>query len=94
MRHELKTDSKNFEALAAGVKLYEIRLNDRDFTIVDELILRETRFTGKKMKEGKPLIYTGSRIYAWITHILSGPIYGLKDGWVILALDIFHTEIR
>ena len=89
MRHELKIDSKNFNAILFGNKTYEIRLADRDYMVMDKLLLRETRFTGKEMKQGKPLAYTGKRIYARVTHVLQGPIYGLKEEWVILSLSVY-----
>lgn len=84
--HELKTDAEVFDAVLAGLKTYEIRKNDRGFQVGDTLILRETQFTGAEMAAGKDLIYTGRSLTVTVTHVLSGPIYGLMDGWVILNI--------
>ena len=94
MRHELKTDPEVFNATFEGNRNYEIRFDDRDFTLMDELILRETRFTGEEMSQGKPLIYTGSTIKAWVTHILRDPVYGLKEGWVIMAIEVREKRLQ
>ncbi len=83
--HELKTDRTVFEAVAAGSKTYELRRNDRNFQVGDELWLRETQYTGEQMKAGSPLIYTHREQYRRIGHVLNGPIYGLADGWAILS---------
>jgi len=85
--HELKTDRDVFISLAAGMKKFEIRYDDRGFEIFDILHLRETVHTGEEMKNGKPLIYTGREVYTQICYILKGPIYGLKEGWAILSID-------
>jgi len=84
--HELKTDPKVFAGSAAGLKTFEIRMDDRDFQEGDELLLRETVSTGEEMKDGKPLEYTGRVISQRITHILRGPVYGLQQGWAILSV--------
>lgn len=83
--HELKTDSEVFQAIYGGYKTFEIRFNDRDFQVGDELWLKETVYTGKEMKEGKPLKYTGRSYNLNISYILMGPIYGLQEGWVIMS---------
>jgi len=83
---DTKFESEVFEASLIGLKKYEIRFNDRDFQIGDMINLRETKFTGEEMKTGKPLIYTARTITKIVSHVLEGPIYGLKDGWVILSL--------
>jgi len=82
--HELKTDPIVFALTVTDVKRYEIRVNDRDFQLCDELHLKETEFSGEEMKAGKPLIYTGRMAVRRIDHILSG--YGLTDGWVVLSV--------
>jgi hypothetical protein len=95
MTHELKTDAAVFQAVREGKKTYEIRKNDRNFRVGDELWLKETRYTGEEMQDkplhndripGKPLEYTGRMIAVTVTHILQGPIYGLMDGWCIMSI--------
>jgi len=94
--HTLKTDPEVFDAVRDGLKTFEIRFNDRDFKVGEVLILLKTLHTGEEMQSakvadivypGKPLVYTGDRIYAKISYILKGPIYGLQEGWVILNLS-------
>ncbi len=80
MFHVLKTDPAVFHASACGVKGWEIRKNDRNFKVGDELWLKETVYTGAEMAAGAPEEYTGRVIAARITYILEGPVYGLEDG--------------
>ena len=82
--HELKTDSEVFQAVVEGRKTFEIRFNDRDFKVGDELVLLETIHTGEQMKQGKPLLYSGNELHKTVSYVLSG--YGLQDGWVILGI--------
>jgi hypothetical protein len=89
MVHELKTDPEVFDAVWAGKKTYEMRKNDRDFKERDTLILRRTHFSGREMlKKGEPLIYTGQTVVCEVTHILYGPIYGLKEDWCIMSIHV------
>lgn len=83
--HELKTDSNVFQLTVEGKKDYEIRYDDRDFAVGDILMLKETKYSGYQMKQGKPLEFTGRSIFKRINSILTG--YGLKDGWVILNVE-------
>lgn len=83
INHELKTDPAVFESVVAGLKTHEIRFNDRDFQVGDNLILRETTNTGAEIKAGKKLEFTGRLTECVISHVLSG--YGLADGWTILS---------
>ncbi|MCK5132681.1 MAG: DUF3850 domain-containing protein [Candidatus Sabulitectum sp.] len=85
MLHQLKTDSAVFQAVHTGHKTFEIRKDDRGFKEWDKLLLQETEFTGAEMAEGMPLRYTGNEKTVQVSHILRGPIYGLKDGWVIMS---------
>ncbi len=82
--HTLKTDPHVFEANWEMIKQFEIRLNDRDFQIGDELCLRETTHSGAEIKAGAVLRYTGRATMATICFILQG--YGLQDNWCILQL--------
>jgi hypothetical protein len=86
--HELKIDPAVFEEIWQGRKLFEIRFNDRDYRVFDELQLRETKYSGEQMINGKPLLYTGRRVYARVPYALYGPAYGLIEGWVIMSLTV------
>lgn len=83
--HELKTDPQVFDDVVAGRKTFEIRKDDRDFQEGDLLMLRKTLHTGTEMAKGAPLKYLGT-VYVYVTYIMRGPIYGLADGWVIMAI--------
>lgn len=86
MVHVLKTDPEVFQAVHEGSKTWEIRKNDRNFQVGDELWLKETMATGKKMAEGAPLEYTGRMLARKVTYILHGPVYGLADGWCVMSI--------
>jgi hypothetical protein len=88
MYHELKTDSEVFEFSWRKVKSWEIRKNDRNFSIEDTIRLRETEFSGTQMAKGSPLLYTGREMLGRITYIFNGSEYGLQEGWVILSLNL------
>lgn len=74
-RHILKVLPEFFTPLAKGVKNFEVRLNDRNYQVGDELLLRE--FQGD---------YTGSIILRRIQYILPGGQFGIEEGYVVLAL--------
>lgn len=82
--HDLKADPDAWDAVAAGIKTHEIRLDDRDFAVGDGLRLRKTRYTGHEMRTlGKPLEYIDQPIERIVSHIQRG--YGLDPGWCILS---------
>lgn len=87
---ELKTDPEPFEASFTGCKPWEIRFNDRDYQIGDRLHLRETLFSGARMADGAPLVFTGRFISGEVTYVHTGPSYGLAPGWCILSMT--HTR--
>lgn len=92
--HELKTDPEVFDAVAAGVKTFEIRRNDRDYQPGDGLLLRRTRNTGWAMKNTRaPLEYTGEELRVSVTYVLRGPVYGLDDGWAILSIAAAGVDV-
>lgn len=86
--HELKTDDITFQAAWRGDKAYEIRINDRDYKISDQLILKETVYPGEAMKKNAPLLFSGRQIIAIVTHILYGPILGLAQDWCIMSIRV------
>ncbi len=90
--HDLKTDPEVFDAVWRGDKTFEIRFNDRNYGVDDVLLLHETKYTSQEIKQGSPLVYTGRTIEAVVTHVLTGPVYGLLDGWVILSIEVLDKE--
>ena len=74
--HRLKTLPEYYGAAISGEKTFELRKDDRGFRVGDVLRLMEwedDRYTGREM--------------SWrIKYILRGPVYGLAEGWCILAL--------
>lgn len=87
MIHELKTDPKPFQFSWDGNKKWEIRNNDRNFQVGDQLNLRETVYSGDDMALGDPLKYTGRRIMCTVNYIMRGPMYGLASGWLVMSVE-------
>jgi hypothetical protein len=93
--HKLKTDPGPFTDMWDQKKKFEMRINDRNFQVGDVLVLEETRFTGQEMETGKQLEYTGRVIYALIEYFMTGPAYGLTDGWLLMGIkEIYRTSQR
>ena len=87
MTHSLKTDKIVFTGVLDNKIKFNIRKDDRDFNVGDELWLQETVNTGEEIKAGKSLGYTGRSIAVTVLHILRGPVYGLAAGWVIMSIE-------
>jgi len=79
MKHELKMWPSFFQVAWVGKKTFEIRLNDRDFKVWDEIILLEF---DPKCIEGAE--YSGREIEGTITYITD---YEQKPGYVVFAYD-------
>lgn len=76
MRHELKIHPQYFKAVESGRKYWEIRKNDRDFKVGDEVLLREWDNTR----------YSGEEILAEITYMLDDKFAGLAEGYVVFSI--------
>jgi hypothetical protein len=81
-QHELKTWTEFFEPVFRGDKTFEIRQNDRNFYVGDELWLREYNVGSG---------YTGRECWRLVTFILSADSMSfdshvLKSGYVILGI--------
>jgi hypothetical protein len=89
MLHELKTWPEHFSEIVAGRKNFELRRNDRDFKVGDELLLREYWYQycnpDGSSKEG----YSGRILHRRIDYVLDsyGAVYGVEKGYVILSLS-------
>ncbi len=63
MHHELKCTPEYFAAILSGKKQFECRINDRDFKVGDEVVLKEHEPTSQT--------YTGRDIWWRITYLMS-----------------------
>jgi ASC-1-like (ASCH) protein len=77
MTHELKIKKEYFEEILLNNKNFEIRFNDRDFQIGDDVLLREISDSGA--------IYTGRNLAIRITYITD---YEQKEGYVVFGFKI------
>lgn len=77
MLHEMKLLSQYYEAVRDGNKTFELRKDDRNVKVGDELLLRE--WTGE--------YYTGRQVRVEVTYVLRNcPQYGLMDGYCIIGI--------
>ncbi|WP_422698913.1 DUF3850 domain-containing protein [Enterococcus durans] len=86
MTHELKILPEYFEAVVSGRKQFEIRKNDRDYKVGDQLILRECRTYIQQDLHGlfkAAYSYTGNSYKAMITYITD---YMQRGGYVVLGI--------
>jgi len=81
MTHALKCWPEYFKALDSGEKTFELRKDDRPFTVGDKIILQEYEPKSEK--------YTGEELTFTISYILrDASKFGLKPGYCILGLQI------
>lgn len=75
--HNLKTWAEPFDAMAAGLKTWEFRYNDRDYKVGDFLhLMRYDPETGE---------YTGKALDVQVTYILQGGSFGIPEGYVVMS---------
>lgn len=94
--HELKTHPAPFSRTIDGLKMFEIRKDDRGFKTGDALMLREwapcfachERYIVEPCGtcEGEGGHYTDRVFHALVTHIERGPSWGLPEGLVVMGL--------
>lgn len=77
--HNLKIWPDQFKAVRSGIKPFEWRKNDRGFQLGDILALAEFDPTTGQ--------YSGESINARVTYMLSGPSFGVPDGYVIMGIS-------
>lgn len=77
--HYLKTVQPFFSQVKNGTKTFELRRNDRDFQIEDEVILQEYDLTTN--------LYSGQEIRGNITYVLKDWA-GLDDGYCIFSIEL------
>lgn len=77
--HNLKVWPEFFADLVSGAKPFEIRNDDRGYTVGDELVLEEYEPDG----EGR---YTGRAILRVVTYKFPGGRMGIPEGVCVLGL--------
>lgn len=77
--HELKTWKPYFMEIFMGKKKFEVRKNDRDFKVGDNLILKEYDNDKKE--------YTGREMSTYINYILDGGQFGIEEGYVVMSIE-------
>ena len=82
--HDLKCWPEPFEALIRGVKTFEVRKNDRNFSTGDFLRLAEW--------DPETREYTGREADVFVPYVLFGPAFGLPAGMVVMAVQLRETR--
>jgi len=95
--HELKIWPPFFEHILNGRKTFDVRLNDRDFVVGDDVLFREY-VPEEHGIQGTPY-YTGRKHRMLISYILNprpdrDPDCGLVAGYVVLGLKSIDLEAR
>ena len=87
--HILKLNERYFDAVANGIKTFEIRKNDRDYKVGDTLVLKEVNDDGKFLTYadhnlGMNLNY---EVKVAVTYVLTHDEFeGIKEGYVALGI--------
>ena len=77
--HMLKCWPEPFDAVYAGLKHHEIRVDDRNYQVGDHLLLK--RWDPKKER------YTGKRMQVEVTYKTSGGEFGLPKKLCVLTIQ-------
>lgn len=80
MTHGLKTWDEFMMDIATGKKPFEVRKNDRGYSVGDVLLLNGWN----QNKE----VHTGRVIEAEVTYILNGGAWGVMDGYVVMGIKV------
>ena len=79
-RHELKCWPQYFQPMILGEKLFDIRYNDRDYAVGDELRHREWNPLTKE--------YTGAVSVCEVKYILKVFLPGLNPNFIIMSIKL------
>ncbi len=79
--HRLKCHPSVFRSIAAKVKTWDFRKNDRDYDVGDVLVLRE-------YDPGPCGDYSGSVIETTVTYIMHGGRFGIPEGYCIMSIMV------
>lgn len=78
--HDLKTTSQFFEAIVSDAKRFELRKDDRGYSVGDRLVLREWSASSG---------YTGRKVVRIVTSILYALDFpqGLQPGYCAMSVS-------
>lgn len=76
-----------FREVKSGAKPFEVRKNDRNFLVGDEVILKEY-CPENYYEEGDKAGYTGAILHRKISYVLKGGQFGIDADTVILGLQV------
>jgi hypothetical protein len=82
--HALKTWPEQWEAVASGLKTFEIRYDDRGFAVGDYLRLAEW--------DPRTDRFTGRQTLRRVTFLMRGPAFGLHAGYVAMSIVGIEEE--
>jgi len=81
MVHTLKCCTGYFSPIVQDRKKFEVRLNDRDFKVGDELHLEEY--------EPETKTYTGRVVAVEVKFILQGGQFGIEKDYCVMSIERF-----
>lgn len=89
--HTLKLNDRYFDAVANGIKTFEIRKDDRGFRVGDTLVLKNVNDEGKYITYaddnlGINLVY---EIKVAVKYILTHDDFpnGIPEGYVVMSIE-------
>ncbi len=82
--HQLKVWKSVYEPLERGIKNFEVRLNDRQYSESGILHLCEY--------DRHSETYTGRSCLRRITYILFGGAWGIEEGYIVMGLEPLETH--
>lgn len=85
-KHILKCWPQYFDAVASGLKNFEVRRDDRGFQKGDTLVLQRTRPENLHSVDTDYNAKPKHELYFTINWILTGGQFGIEPGYVVLAL--------
>jgi len=85
MRHDLKIWPQFFAMVRRGVKLFEVRSNDRGYQKCDTLLLQEY--------DPDANVFTGNSLTCDVTCVVSGAEFGIHSGYVVMGLKVTGARI-
>ena len=92
MIHELKTHPQYFSMVYDGTKKFEVRKNDRNYQLGDELLLKEFVPQGYYEDGTQGEYYTGRIIQSRIDYILNGGQFGIEEGYCVMSLSCLNSD--